>query len=304
MTFADQVRAGALKCDISGLRSYIDSEILREGWKVEYKACTKNVDFGVREAVCALANTRGGEVFVGVSDEGNVDGSEVTEQKLNEVLRQAKPVLPPADWYQTDLMDAVKEVTPVPCPGGTKWAYVLSVSVPGVATFVFDKGSDSWIIAVRSGSDTKHLDSYSSIAWFRTQRRGDILRACYKELRQYLSQISLFRQLPVGLPRPLPYISNIQKDSQMFKLLGEDDRNFIFGVGAPTGGRSSGVTDLYYSVLATYEGIASRVGPNARYQTLRDLGMGMMGFSNLDSDIQSTLSGFATYIRNAGFRVD
>jgi hypothetical protein len=304
MTFADQVRARTLKCDASGLKSYIDSEILREGWKVEYKACTKNVDFGVREAVCALANTRGGEVFVGVTDAGIVDGSEVTEQKLNEVLRQAKPGLPSADWYQTDLVNAVREVVLVPCPGGTKWAYVLSVSVGGVATFVFDQGSDSWILAVRSGSDTKHLDSYASIAWFRTQRRGDMLRACYKELRQYLSQISLHRQLPVGLPAALPYISSIQKDPQMFKLLEGDDLNFIFGAGVPTGARSSGVTDLYYSVLSCYEGIASRVGPGARYQTLRDLGMGMMGFGNLDGDIQTTLSSFATYIKSAGFKVD
>lgn len=148
--------------DSTALTDYIAQLVRDEGWRSEFKAATRDVNFGVREAVCALANSRGGEVFVGVQDEGIVDGTSVTEQRINETLRQARADR--SDWFETDLVN-VSDVLAIPFSSGDRWAYVIEVRGPDRPVFVFEDGK--YRMAKRSGSDTTALDSRSSIEWFK-----------------------------------------------------------------------------------------------------------------------------------------
>ena len=78
------------------LREYIHQVPGNEGWHSEFKLSAESVGFQLREAVAALANGRGGEVFVGVDNAGEVVGSTVSREALNTELRQGSQ--PALDW--------------------------------------------------------------------------------------------------------------------------------------------------------------------------------------------------------------
>lgn len=285
--------------DPAALSDYIHEAGSNEGWKSEFKASTVDVDYGVREAVCALANAQGGEVFVGVDDKGAVVGTPVTAQKLNATLRQGTP--PAGDWFITDLLTVCPEITVVSFPSGDRWAYVIEVRPPDLPTFVGKNGG--WAMVTRSGSDTLSLDGYQSILWFKQERRGTILRGCYAELSTYMGQLSVFRGLPDGLPERLPFLTNVLEDPSLSRLLTDGDRAALVGKGVNQG-RMVGASDLYYKVVGRAN-VALKGKPHyARSIPLRDLGEGMAAeFSNLDHEIVERLAELAQYIRSQGFPV-
>ncbi len=72
------------------LRRYL-SLISDEDWRSEFKHAATRSDaryFQVRKAVCALANARGGEVFLGVTDDRRIVGTSISSEQLTEVLAQ------------------------------------------------------------------------------------------------------------------------------------------------------------------------------------------------------------------------
>jgi len=298
-SYPDWLSANHRANDRQALGDYVMEVIRAEGWLSEYKASASNVDYGVREAVCALANARGGEVFVGVTNQGVVDGTTVTREALNQTLRQQGAS--PGDWYETDLL-RLCEILPVPFPGAPRWAYAIQVRGPDRPTFIFENGQ--YIMAKRSGSDSiRTVDSREAMAWFREWRRGDILRKSYAELALYLGQLSLHRQLPDGLPDRLPFISKASEDGTLLTFLTADDLSKLLGSGIPGDGRSPGVVDLYYGVVSWAKDELARRPPANRFLALRDLGVATAGYGNLDKDILDRLAEFAQYVRSQGFVV-
>jgi hypothetical protein len=295
-SYPEWLTAKQLTNTASSLELYLQ-DVRTEGWRSEFKAATNNADFGVREAVSAFANARGGEVFVGVANSGSVDGSIVTLENLNQVLRQSGAAR--GDWYETDLLN-VSEVLPVSFPAGAKWAYVIQVRVPDKPVFVFQDGR--YLMAVRSGSDSfSTVDSREAMEWFRKWRRGDILRKSHAELSLYLGQLSLHRQLPDGLPDRLPFISKVSEDGTLLSFLTAEDVTTLLGRGVPNGGRAGGVVDLYYGVLGWAKAELARRPIANRFLPLRDLGAASAGYGNLDGEISAKLTTFAAYIQIQGF---
>jgi hypothetical protein len=278
------------------LTSYVAAGASAEGWLTEFKAAARNPDYGVREAVAGLANARGGEVFVGVNDDGIVTGSPVTLEALNETLRQTRA--PFAPWRIVDLMQVVANTTPVPLGTGGLTAYVIEVRPYDLPCFVL--GADGRLaLPVRSGSDTKLLDAATSIEWHNARRRADVLRSCLLELKTFSLQLTQFQSLGDGLPDPLPYIQSIVQDGTAYRVLTASDRAALFGAGIPNG-RAIGAVDLYYRVVRRVRAALERLPMPNRSLPIRNLQDVNFEFADLETQIRSTIQTLETYLRSQG----
>src|SRR2546427_5662791 len=122
------------------LTRYISSLV---EWRTsEMKAAVEAVGFTLREAVCAIANSGGGEVFLGVRNDHTFVGTVVTEQRLTQVLQQAGA--PPGDWYLVDLTRGVHHVVTIPLgsPPAMRFVYVLEITRPGLPLFVHEEKNE------------------------------------------------------------------------------------------------------------------------------------------------------------------
>jgi hypothetical protein len=299
-TFREWLTPRSKPKDPAGLTEYLHEGGTSEGWNSEFKKCTTDVDYGVREAVAALANERGGEVFVGVDDAGVVKGSGVKEQAMNETLRQRG--LKAESWYVSDLLQVISQTISVPFSSGNQWAYVLEVRERERPVFVIANDGRR-VQPIRSGSDTLLLDNVGSVEWYRETSRGTILRACYSELSSYMGQLSAFRPLPDGLPERLPYLTKVLEDDSLRRLLHEEDIAFLVGRGEPRGGRSGGVTDLYYGVLSWATAALRGKPVYNRNLRLCDLEGMAMQFADLDNRILQQLQALSQYIQSQGYAV-
>ena len=283
------------------LEAYLAEDARTEGWTSEFKAAAKDADYTVREAVAALANVRGGEVFVGVDDDGKVRaGSGVTQEALNETLRQGKAT--PAAWRVTDLLLLTGNTTEVPLPGGKSRVYVLEVRPYDLPAFVLDK-TGGLALPIRSGSDTKLLDASSAIEWHRLRRRADVLRGCHRELVTFVLQLSQHRALADALPDRLPYIQSIIEDGTTYYVLEASDRAALFGAGTGNG-RTGGAVDTYYRALRRIRAALDRLQGSYANVAIRDLPTLQSEFSNLEGEASASVTSFATYVRSQGFTVD
>lgn len=280
----------------SELGAYIASGASAEGWLTEFKAATRNPDYGVREAVAALANARGGEVFVGVEDSGNVTGSPVTPEALNETLRQTHALA--ASWRIVDLMQVVANTTPVALDRDGLTSYVIEVRSYDLPCFVLSTGG-LLVLPVRSGSDTKLLDPATSIEWYNSRRRADVLRACLSELRTFSLQITQFRALDEGLPDPLPYMHSIVQDGTAYRILTASDRAALFGAGI-LNGRTTGAVDPYYRVIRRVRAALDRLPIPNRNLPIRDIRDISFEFANLEADIRASVQALENYLRSQG----
>jgi hypothetical protein len=281
------------------LALYLASGASTEGWLTEFKAAARNPDYGVREAVAGLANARGGEVFVGVDDDGTVTGSPVTVEALNDTLRQIRALVAP--WRIVDLMQVVANTTPVPLVTSGLTAYVIEVRAYDLPCFVLT--SDGRLaLPVRSGSDTKLLDAATSIEWHNSRRRADVLRSCLQELKTFSLQLTQFQSLNDGLPDPLPYIHSIVQDGTAYQLLTPSDRAALFGAGVPNG-RTTGAVDLYYRVVRRVRAALERLPMPNRNLPIRNIQDVNMEFANLEADIRSSVQTLETHLRSQGVSV-
>jgi Putative DNA-binding domain len=299
-SFREWLRAKGQQQSVDHLEAYLAHNARAEGWTSEFKASARDADYGVREAVAALTNARGGEVFVGVDDDGRVSGSTVTREAINETLRQSRAT--PALWRITDLMQVTANTTEVSLPDGSGQAHVLEVRPYDRPAFVLDENQEL-ILPIRSGSDTKILHAATAIEWYALHRRADVLRACHRELITFSLQISQHRALPEGLPDPLPYIQSIVEDGTAYNVLTTADRSAIFGAGAENS-RTGGAVDSYYRAVRLVRHTLSSRPAAARNQAIRDI-LGLQGeFSNLGAEVLASIEALKAHIRSQGFTTE
>jgi hypothetical protein len=270
------------------LALYLSTTATAEGWQSEYKAAAHDPDFGVREAVAALGNSRGGEVFVGVDDAGQVLGSPVTLDALNSVLRQTAAT--PSPWRIVDLLETVGQITPVAVANAGGSAYVIEVKSYDRPAFVIDSGGRLQL-PVRSGNQTHKMDCATAIEFFRQRSRASVLRGCLAELRTFSLQLSPHRSLEDGLPDPLPFIQSITQDGTASTILTASDRTAVFGEG--TGGaRTTGAVDTYYRAVRRIRAQLDLLPQSERNVAVRNLPVVGMEFSNLEGDARSRVDQF------------
>lgn len=281
------------------LKSYLSAGATSEGWTTEFKAAAHDPDYGVREAVAALGNARGGEVFLGVNNVGVVTGSPVTLEALNKVLRQSRAI--PSSWRIVDLMEIVANITPVPLASGPGSAYVIEVRPYDLPSFILDSRGQL-ILPIRSGSDTRTLDVATAIEWYLTRRRAEVLRACLQELTTFALQLSQFRGLDDSLPDPLPYIHSVVQDGSAYRILTSSDRAALFGAGVQNG-RNSGAVDCYYRSVRRVRAALSALPLPHRNLAIGELeGVGFE-FSNLEEDARRSVRELRAYLQSQGISV-
>ena len=221
------------------LTRYISS--LAEWRASEMKAAVEAVDFTLREAVCAIANSGGGEVFLGVRNDHSFIGTVVTEQRLTQVLKQA--TAPASDWYVVDLTRAVRHVLTIPVgsPSSLRFVYVLEVTRLGLPLFVQEE-SNELSLYLRQGESSIRADSFRALEWSRDVTREEILKTCYLELKT-LSRVvtEMYAGMAMGLGLTLPYLTKRLEDGTFYRYLTEEDIIFILGRARDSSGYEGGI---------------------------------------------------------------
>ena len=233
------------------LTQYISS--LAEWRESEMKAAVEDVDFPLREAVCAIANSGGGEVFLGLGNDRTIIGTGVTEQRLTQVLQQANA--PPGDWYIVDLTRVVHHVLtiPLPAPSSKRFVYVLEVTRPGLPLFVHEENNELSLY-LRHGESSIRANSFSALEWGRNLTREEILRTCYLELKVLSRLVSeMFAGMAIGLGLTLPYLTKRLEDGTFYQYLTDEDIIFILGRARGGGGYEGGIVRWVFETRRNLE---------------------------------------------------
>ena len=181
----------------------------------------------MRKAVCALANSLGGEVFLGVSNDRRLVGTRLSEQGINQVLRQDGAY--PGDWYVVDLTLVVGRVISVALGSLGGFVYVLEVRPPGLPVFV-EEETKELSLYLRHGESSVKADAFKALEWGRKLTREEILRTCYLELKTLSRTVGEMNVgLAVGLGLTLPYLSSRLEDGTFYRMLTDEDTMFMLG---------------------------------------------------------------------------
>jgi len=240
------------------LQEYLAS--LGQEWlRTELKAATEDVDFGLRRAVAALHNTRGGNVFVGVRNDRTIAGTAVSVERLRQVLAQSR-IDPPNDACITDLTSAVNAFLVV--QDGEVRVVVIEVIRTGKAALLIDENG-AFQLCYRRGDETLEADPGKVIDWFRATRREEILVTVYRELKALSRRIRRWNYFP-DLPDPaLPYLASCMADGTLYRFLSDDDLLAIIGgTRDAQEGPAPGFVHTYLSTVRQAVAFYDRAGLN------------------------------------------
>lgn len=247
-----------LSPDDKNLHDYLGT-LTGEYWNSEFKAAEIDVDFGVRKTVAALANARGGEVFLGVRDDREAVGTEVSIDRLTQVLKQERAN--PGIWYLVDLNQPVRRSIRVPLGVAGKAVYVLEVAPAGLPVFVLDS-QRVLNLYVRRGASSELRNGFGALEWNRQVSRESILRTCFLEFETLAQRIEPNPNLgpDLGLPTSsfgstLPYLVRRMEDGSFYTHLTMEDRVTLLGRHNPDSSHSPGFLGRFLRL----ESVARRV---------------------------------------------
>ena len=176
--------------------------------------------------MAALANTRGGEVFVGVrdADQGFV-GTRLRGADLPDRLRQPGAV---EEWYSLDLMATVANVAEIAIPDVDRRVLVVEVTKSLRPVLVVEENQSlAWL--VREGGRNRSLHGVEWVRRIREQSRGRLLLELYREYEaavQAIPTILNFRELAPDLLR-LPRYESALADGTAYTTLDATDRRLL-----------------------------------------------------------------------------
>jgi len=176
--------------DESLLRKFLST---RGEWVArEFKRADQPSDFGLRIAVAALANTDGGDVFLGVENSGNPVGTPVDPAEISRVLQQAGA--PAHNRYITNLVRVVKDPRRIDLASGLP-VYWVDVAAQGLLVAVL-KTDGSLGLYNRPGAESEEVRGFDAIDLFRTKTRARLLFALYSEFRRIVRSIPQYYTVP------------------------------------------------------------------------------------------------------------
>jgi len=279
------------------LANYLSA--LGEWRKSEFKAAAEAGDAVIRSAVCAIANTEGGEVFVGVSDDGKTPGTSMSEQQVSQLLRQAHA--PPGNWYVVDLTRVVHSILAVPVgsESGGKRVHVLEIRRPGMPVFVReDDGSLAFYY--RQGESSRRANSFEALEWNRRIVREDMLRTCYLELKTLAKVVGEnYPGLALGLGLRLPYMMRRLEDGSFYQAMTDEDLLFILGEATGSGYRG-GVVRAVFEMRYRLEQQLQRSGMDtvAAFEESRNI------LRNAAETLSNCADSFRNYLGRQGIVVE
>jgi len=285
--------------EASLLTSYVQS-IGAEWWTSEWKASEEQVGFGVRKTVAAMANGRGGELFVGVRNDRFIPGTTATLQQLEQELRQ--PLAQPGPWYVSSLLRPTHYVTEVKLitPNQGRRAFVLEIQPLGLPSFVReDDGCLS--LYLRSGGSSVRAGGFEAMEWSREASRERLLLGIFHEFETMVQQVRIAVgyeiRVTAGIQPRLPFLVRALQDGSFYELLPHDDIKALMGQrttsrSGDTGGFLSRFLDLEDQVWRVRERQARNVPAyNVEAMTIQEL-------SNAHQMLEDNVREFREWLAN------
>jgi hypothetical protein len=285
--------------DASLLTTYVQS-IGAEWWTSEWKAAEEQVGFGVRKTVAAMANGRGGELFLGVRDDRSIPGTIATLQQLEQELRQS--LAQPGSWYVTSLLRPTRYLTEVDLGQSHEGrrAFVLEVQPLGLPSFVReDDGSLS--LYLRSGGSSIRAGGFDAMEWSREVSRERLLLGIFREFETMVRQVRIAVgydiRVTAGIQPRLPFLVRSLQDGSFYELLSDDDIKSLLGrrttsQSGDTGGFLSRFLELEDQVWRVRERQSHNVAAyNVDAMTIQEL-------SNAHRTLEEDARAFRTWLVN------
>ncbi len=276
------------------LQEYLD-RTGTEWTSLEFKAAVAQSDAGLRQAVCALANTNGGELFMGVTDTREILGSQMGTDQVNSTLMQSDA--PRSPWHIVDLTRVV--VSPfheIPTRVAEHRAYVLTVRDPGLPALFW---SDDRVLELyeRRGRSKAKLGGPEALDWNRRQSRARMLLRCYREFDTLSRRLDFQMNYPTDFRLGLPYLVQTMNDGTFYETLTDKDREALLGRASPGGGGSHGFVGDFLELGRRVQRVQERLEREGTpYRDLWRSGE----FSNIFYDLQGKRREFRQYLSNAG----
>jgi hypothetical protein len=241
------------------LKEYVDG-LPAEWWTSELKACEDHAGFGVRKTVAAMANSRGGEVFIGVRDDRSLVGTPTTLLGVEQEL--AQPNAQPGPWYIVNLQQPVDEVVPVegaPLGLGDR-CLVLHVRRMGVP--VFAREYDGRLsLYLRSGSSSVRAAPFEALEHVRQNSRERLLLGIFRELETMVAQIRIAPNYDLrttaGVFPSLPFFTKSLEDGRFYELL--TDTDIVALLGRRSSGQSGDTTGGSLTRFLDLDALVARV---------------------------------------------
>ncbi len=226
MTYRESI--AAQEPNMENLQMYLDSVHPQEWNRSEYKAYSKKVGDGLAREVAAMANTKGGEVFIGVDDDRSIKGTRVSENDIKNSLR--KEGAPTSPSINSDLTSVV-EITKVDLKANEMkvFVYVLEVRPNGKISIARDK-TGTYEVYIRRGESTERAQGWEVVGIVKSIGRETMLRSLYSEmstLNKRLSHGQHWQHLGLGLE--LPYLQSIMEDGTIYEYLTPEDIEVVLG---------------------------------------------------------------------------
>lgn len=148
-----------------------------EGREVEFKRGLPS-DQKIARSLCAFANTRGGLLFIGIGDRGELEGAphpELTANKLAEISarRIAPPIKP---WIECVLIDATRIV-------------VVRIAASRSRPHAVLRDEEDPEIVVRSGSSNRAASRATTAALRNSRRSRSTLNVFERSVLDYLASV-------------------------------------------------------------------------------------------------------------------
>lgn len=285
---------------LGGYLKTLGSEWMRR----EFKRATTDPDFGVREAVAALGNSEGGEVFLGVDNSLTISGTSATTESVAQTLSQEGTRR--EDWCETNLSTIVSETRSIAVRDGQKRVLVMEVRPPGVPVFVQCRSQDDrdeLLYCFREGDRVRWAGTFTALKRDRQTRRAEVLRNLYLEFELAVNRVNAIYPTPLGLP----YLENCLQDGTFLKVLTKEDQESILGRADPQGGIRSSFTMRFLDSMAKMSILykawqdhlaidETGVAAEARQRLLAEI-------ENLRQMIEPDMKSFKDYVRQAGILI-
>jgi hypothetical protein len=145
--------------------------------RLEFKESKQVPTHGLRISVAALASTSGGDLFLGVKDDGTIEGCSFDPSALSDALEQKGA--PVREDTQTDLVEVVGDPKQIPLANGNR-------------VYWFEVPEHGWIVAAlkddrtlglydRPGANSKEVCGIAATDFFARPNRARLLRKAYEE---------------------------------------------------------------------------------------------------------------------------
>ena len=145
--------------------------------RLEFKEAKQVPTHGLRISIASLASTSGGDVFLGVKDDGTFEGCSFDPSLLSGVLEQKGA--PVHEEIRTNLVEVAGDPEVIQLDNGNRVYWFKVAEYGWVVAALKDDGTVG--LYDRPGANSKEVCGIASVDFFSRPNRGRLLRKVYEE---------------------------------------------------------------------------------------------------------------------------